>query len=165
MSSKLRVNIISCIIVSVISRTTIFCFHKDYLAIKVSHNISHFISFPKIFTLNHTMKLGSMRIIIAYLHTWKLLKIEMTQSINEDQSTNRNLKVTSTTKRKLLKMCHMRHRSRIFLFHRKVMFFSQDIQVFVFSTTIWFTKSVTSWWILVSETGCSFEHIFWTAAH
>ena len=31
-----------------------------------------------------------------------------------------------------------------FLFHRKVMFHSQDIQVFLFLTIPWFTKSVTS---------------------
>ena len=45
-----------------------------------------------------------------------------------------HLKVTSTTKRQLLKMCHIKHRSRIFLCRRKVMFRSQDIQVFVFLT-------------------------------
>ena len=49
-------------------------------------------------------------------------------------------------------MCHLRHRLRIFLFRRKVMFRSQDIQVFVFLTIPWFTKSVTSWWVLVHET-------------
>ena len=41
------------------------------------------------------------------------------------------LKVTSTAKQKILKMCHLRHRLRIFLFPRKFMFCSQDIQVFV----------------------------------
>ena len=45
-------------------------------------------------------------------------------------------------------MCHLRHRLRIFLFHRKVMFCSQDIQVFVFLTIPWFIKSVTPWWVL-----------------
>ena len=35
-----------------------------------------------------------------------------------------------------------------FLFHRKVMFHSQDIQVLVFLTIQWFTKSVTSWEVL-----------------
>ena len=45
-----------------------------------------------------------------------------------------SLKVTSTTKRKLHKMCHLRHRLRIFLFPRKMMFRSQDIQVFLFLT-------------------------------
>ena len=39
------------------------------------------------------------------------------------------------------KMCHLKHRLRIFLFHRKIMFHSQDIQVFVFLTIPWFTKS------------------------
>ena len=48
-------------------------------------------------------------------------------------------------------MCHPRHRLRIFLFRRKVMFCSQDIQVFVFLNIPWFTKSMTSWWILVSH--------------
>ena len=49
-------------------------------------------------------------------------------------------------------MCHLRHRLIIFLFYRKVMFRSQDIQVFVFLTILWFIKSVTSWWVLVHET-------------
>ena len=38
----------------------------------------------------------------------------------------------------------------IFLFHRKVMFRSWDIQVFVFLTMPCFTKSVMSWWVLIS---------------
>ena len=42
------------------------------------------------------------------------------------------LKVTSAKKRQLLKMCHLRHRLRTFLFHKKIMFRFQDIQVFVF---------------------------------
>ena len=76
------------------------------------------------------------------------------------------LNITSTAKQKLLKMCHLRHRLRIFFFfHRKVMFHSQDIQVFVFLTIPWFNKSVTSWWVLVHETGCIFEYIFWTTTH
>ena len=45
-------------------------------------------------------------------------------------------------------MCYLRHRLRIFSFHRKVMFRSRDIQVFVYLTVSWFTKSVTSWWVL-----------------
>ena len=49
-------------------------------------------------------------------------------------------------------MCHLRHRLRIFLFSRKVMFGSQDIQVFVFLTIPWFAKSVTSWQVLVHQT-------------
>ena len=36
-----------------------------------------------------------------------------------------------------------------FLFCRKVMFHYQDIQVFVFLAIPLFTKTVTSWWILV----------------
>ena len=39
---------------------------------------------------------------------------------------------------------------RIVLFHRKVMYHSQDIQVFVFLNILWFTKSImTSWWLLL----------------
>ena len=34
------------------------------------------------------------------------------------------------------KMCHLRHRLRIFLFCRKFMFRSQDTQVFVFLTIL-----------------------------
>ena len=52
-----------------------------------------------------------------------------------------------------------------FLFRRKNMFRSQDIQVFVFLTIPWFTKSVTSRWVLVHETRCIFEYIFWTTTH
>ena len=37
-------------------------------------------------------------------------------------------------------MCHLMHRLRIFLFRRKIVFRSQDIQVFVFSTSLWFAK-------------------------
>ena len=33
----------------------------------------------------------------------------------------------------------------------------QDIQVLAFLTIPWFTKSVTSWWVLVHETGCIFQ--------
>ena len=36
-------------------------------------------------------------------------------------------------------MCHLRHRFQI-----KIMFHSQDIQVFVFLTIPWFTESVMS---------------------
>ena len=50
------------------------------------------------------------------------------------------------------------------LFCRKVMFRSQDIQVFVFLTIPWFTWSVmTSWW--VQETGYIFEYIIWATTH
>ena len=52
------------------------------------------------------------------------------------------------------------HRLRIFLFHRKVMFRSQDIEVFVFLTIPRSTKSVMSWWVLVFETRCIFYYIF-----
>ena len=63
-----------------------------------------------------------------------------------------SLKITSATKWQLLKMCHLRHRLRIFLFCTKIMFRSQDIQVFVFLTIPWFTESVTSRvWVLRHE--------------
>ena len=45
------------------------------------------------------------------------------------------------------------------LFPRKLMFRSRDIQIFIFFTISWFTKSVTSWWVLVHETGCIFQHL------
>ena len=53
-------------------------------------------------------------------------------------------------------MCHLRHRLRILLFDRKVIFCSRDIQVFLFLTIPWFTKSVTSWQVLVNEKRCIF---------
>ena len=59
-------------------------------------------------------------------------------------------------------MYHLRHMFRILLFRRTVMFGSQDIQVFVFSTIQWFSKSVTLWWVLVHDTEYIFEYIFWT---
>ena len=40
------------------------------------------------------------------------------------------LKFTTTIKRQLLKMCHLRHRLRIFLFCRKVMFRFKDVKLF-----------------------------------
>ena len=58
----------------------------------------------------------------------------------------------------------LRYRLRIFLFLRKVPLCSQDIQVFVFLTIPSFTKSVTPW-VLVHETGCICEYIFWTTTH
>ena len=62
--------------------------------------------------------------------------------------------------------CHLRQQLRIFLFCRKIMFYSQDIRVFVFSTNIpWFTESVTLRWVLVHETRYIFEYIFWTTTH
>ena len=39
-----------------------------------------------------------------------------------------------------------------FLFQREMIFCSQDIQVFVFLTIPWFTKSVMSQWVLVHKT-------------
>ena len=57
-------------------------------------------------------------------------------------------------------MRHRRHRLRIFLFRRNVMFRSQIIQVFVFLYTPWFAKSVTSWWDRVH-----FWIYLWTKSH
>ena len=54
------------------------------------------------------------------------------------------LKFTSATKLLLLKICYLRNRLRIFLFSRKAIFHSLDIQVFVFLTIPSFSKSVTS---------------------
>ena len=76
----------------------------------------------------------------------------------------KSFKVTSATKQ-LLKMCYLRHRLWIFLFRRKVIFCSQDIQVSVFLAISWFSKSVTSWWVLVHQIGGIFEYIFWTTTH
>ena len=59
-----------------------------------------------------------------------------------------------------------------FLLRRENVFLFQDIQVFVFLTIPWLTKSVTLWWVSVHETGCIFEYFFepqpqhfWTTTH
>ena len=70
-----------------------------------------------------------------------------------------SFKVTSSTKQQLLKMCHLRHRLRIYVP------FLRYIQVLVFLAIPWFTKSMMSWWVLVHETGWIFEHIFWTTTN
>ena len=75
------------------------------------------------------------------------------------------IKFTSATKQQLLKMCYLRHSLRISLFHRKVMFYSQYIQVFLFLAISSFIKSVTSRRVLVYETKSIFEYIFWTTTH
>ena len=78
------------------------------------------------------------------------------------------IKVAPATKWKFLKMCHLRCRLNFFffLFYGKVMYHSEYIQVSVFLNIPWFTKSImTSWSVSVHETGCLFEHIFWTATH
>ena len=51
------------------------------------------------------------------------------------------------------------------LFCRKIVFCSQDIQVFVFLTSPWFTESVMSWWLLVHGARYIFEYIFWTTTN
>ena len=61
-------------------------------------------------------------------------------------------------------MYHLSHRLRIFLFYRKVILCSRDIQVFVLLTIPWFTKYVTSR-VLVHETGWIFEYTFWNTTH
>ena len=81
------------------------------------------------------------------------IRDEVGPEVNEERIAS--LKVTSTTKQYFLSMCHLRHRPIIFLFDKKIMFRSWDIQVFVFLTIQCFTKSVMSWW--VHETWCIFE--------
>ena len=57
------------------------------------------------------------------------------------------LKVTFATKQSFLKMCYLRHRLSIFIFRWKIIFRSQDIQVFIFLTIPWFTESAISRWV------------------
>ena len=52
-----------------------------------------------------------------------------------------------------------------FLRQRKVMFCCHDIQVFVFLAILWFSKSVTPRWVLLHDTRCIFEYMFWTTNH
>ena len=74
------------------------------------------------------------------------------------------VKVTSVTKRELLKMCHLRQRLSVFYFAEK---FCSVLNMFKFAflTIAWFIKSVAPWWVLVHVTGCIFEYIFWTTSH
>ena len=74
-----------------------------------------------------------MKLFVVYLHYQAKNDLKMLHG--KTGNTIYRLKVPSTTKRKLLKICHLRHRLRIFLFRRKVMFHSEDIQVFVFLAT------------------------------
>ena len=55
--------------------------------------------------------------------------------------------------------------AQIFLFCRKIMFRSRNIQSFVFLSIPWFTESVTSQQALTHETRCIFEYILWTTTH
>ena len=71
------------------------------------------------------------------------------------------LRVTPATKWWLLQICYLRHRLRIFLFCRKIMFRYHDIQVFVYLTIPWLIIFTTSRWVLVHETRCIFEYVFW----
>ena len=75
--------------------------------------------------------------------TWHFAKqLSGLNSFSLSNNKNYSLKVTFATKQ-LLEMYHLRHRLRIFLFRRKVIFRSQDIQVFVFLTIPRSTKPVT----------------------
>ena len=74
------------------------------------------------------------------------------------------LKVTSTTKQHLLKMCHLRHRFRIFLFQRKVMLHSPDIQVCIFNHPIIYQISDVMMSISIWNESI-FKYIFWTTPH
>ena len=82
-------------------------------------------------------------------------------------SNNKNYSLTGSfaTKQWLLKMYYLKRRLRFPLFHGKVIFRSQNIQVFVFLTIPRSTKSVTSWRVLAHETRCIFDYIFQTTAH
>ena len=53
----------------------------------------------------------------------------------------------------------------VFISEKSYVPFSWYSSFFAFLSIPWFTKSVTSWWTLVHETGCIFEYIFWTATH
>ena len=70
--------------------------------------------------------------------------------VNNKDTRTVKLKVTSATKtitsQNLLSVAQVKSsvRRKVMLFRRKVMFRSQDIQVFVFLTIPRFTKSVTS---------------------
>ena len=72
---------------------------------------------------NHRKATGSL---------WNYYRDEPNSGTDVNNIAHSILKVTFPTK--LLKMCHLKHTLRIFLFHRKIMFHSQDIQVFVFLT-------------------------------
>ena len=98
--------------------------------------------------------------IYIYIITWLIFNL-----ITETRLFGILFKVTSTTKWCLLKMCHLKHRLRIYLFRRKIMFRSQDIKVFVFLTIPWSTKSVTSQWALLHEIRCIFEYIAFLINH
>ena len=71
----------------------------------------------------------------------------------------------SAKKWNFLKMCHLRCRLKFFYFIGKLCYILKIFKFFVFLTIPWFTKYVTSWWMLVDETGCIFEFMFWTKTH
>ena len=64
---------------------------------------------------------------------WKIAKqLSGLNPLSLSNNKNYRLKVTLDTKGQLVKMCYLRRRWIFFSFHRKVLFRSQDIQVFVF---------------------------------
>ena len=71
---------------------------------------------------------------------------------------NRNCSVKGYRRYKMITFQNVPSEAQIknFLFPRKVLFHSQDIQAFVFLTIPWFNKSVTSWRVLVHKMGCIF---------
>ena len=83
------------------------------------------------FTLGLTVKKEVSKVVSC------AVSLMLTLNWDTDTLLEKLKKVTST----ILKMCHLRRRLRMFLFSRKIMFRSQDIQVFNYQC---FTKSVTS---------------------
>ena len=108
--------------------------------------------------------------------TWRSLKsAKISSSVNgsviktslptsyriSSANVTKSLRVTFATERKLLKIFHLRHSLGIFYFVEQLCFVLKIFFKFlIFLTIPWFTKSVTSWWVLVYETGCIFKYIF-----
>lgn len=65
---------------------------------------------------------------------------------------NSDLEVTTAKKQQLLML-------RFFLFHRNVMIYFWDIQLFVFLNIRRISKSMTSWWLLIYERESTFLNI------
>ena len=63
---------------------------------------------------------------------------------------NRVKGYTSAIKRQFIKMCHLRHSLRIFLFHRKKFLFSRNSRFCIFNHPMIY-QTVTSSWVLVHE--------------
>ena len=107
--------------------------------------------------------------------TWRSLKsAKISSSVNgsviktslptsyriSSANVTKSLRVTFATERKLLKIFHLRHSLGIFYFVEQLCFVLKIFKFLIFLTIPWFTKSVTSWWVLVYETGCIFKYIF-----